>query len=147
MAEQFEFTKLSEVPIVETASEEANVLLEENGTIRRVPKTEVGGSGMFVVNVTDNTADAKAKTSLAVSFIADKTFNEITEAINRGENVVLKINIEGCDLIIPLVCTLLDTQHIFSSIIYMNVIKVCSVGVVINSDDTVDFMTHDIAAE
>ena len=40
-----EFKKLAGVDTVETATDAANVLIEENGVIKRVPKTEVGGSG------------------------------------------------------------------------------------------------------
>ena len=40
-----EFTKLSEVAIVETATDDDKVLIEQNGEIKRVPKTEVGGGG------------------------------------------------------------------------------------------------------
>ena len=40
-----EFKKLAGVDPVETATDAANVLIEEGGTIKRVPKTEVGGSG------------------------------------------------------------------------------------------------------
>ena len=39
-----EFKKLSAVETVETVGETANVLIEENGVIRRAPKNEVGGS-------------------------------------------------------------------------------------------------------
>lgn len=40
-----EFKKLAGVDTVGTATDAANVLIEENGVIKRVPKTEVGGSG------------------------------------------------------------------------------------------------------
>ena len=40
-----EFKKLSEVAVLEEASETAHVLIEENGEIYRVPKTAVGGAG------------------------------------------------------------------------------------------------------
>lgn len=40
-----EFKKLAGVDTVETATDAANVLIEEDGVIKRVPKTEVGGSG------------------------------------------------------------------------------------------------------
>ena len=40
-----EFKKLAGVDTVETATDAANVLIEEDGVITRVPKTEVGGSG------------------------------------------------------------------------------------------------------
>ena len=40
-----EFKKLSDVEIVETPAETANVLIEEDGVIKKAPKTSVGGSG------------------------------------------------------------------------------------------------------
>ena len=40
-----EFKKLSEVAMLEEASETAHVLIEENCEIYRVPKTAVGGAG------------------------------------------------------------------------------------------------------
>lgn len=39
----YEFKKLSKVDTVETVSDTASVLIEENGVIKRAPKTEVGG--------------------------------------------------------------------------------------------------------
>lgn len=39
------FKKLGEVTLAENASDSANVLIEESGEIKRVPKTEVGGGG------------------------------------------------------------------------------------------------------
>ena len=44
-----EYKKLAGVDIVATATDAANVLIEEGGTIKRVPKTEVGGSEPEVV--------------------------------------------------------------------------------------------------
>jgi hypothetical protein len=41
----YEFKKLSDVDIVETPSETANVLIEEDGVIKKAPKTAVGGNG------------------------------------------------------------------------------------------------------
>ena len=40
----YEFKKLSDVAIVETPSDTANVLIEENGVIKKAPKTAVGGT-------------------------------------------------------------------------------------------------------
>ena len=40
-----EFTRLADVEVVETATDVDKVLIEQNGEIKRVPKTEVGGSG------------------------------------------------------------------------------------------------------
>ena len=44
-----EFKKLSEVQLVGAAVDAANVLIEENGEIKRVPKNEVGGTGFPTV--------------------------------------------------------------------------------------------------
>ena len=41
----YEFKRLSDVDIVETPSETANVLIEEDGVIKKAPKTAVGGAG------------------------------------------------------------------------------------------------------
>lgn len=40
-----EFKKLSDVEVVAEPTESANVLIEENGVIKKTPKTAVGGSG------------------------------------------------------------------------------------------------------
>ena len=40
-----EFKKLSDVEVVEAVSDAANVLIEENGVIKKAPKTQVGGAG------------------------------------------------------------------------------------------------------
>lgn len=41
----YEFMKLSDVEVVETPAKTANVLIEENGIIKKAPKTAVGGAG------------------------------------------------------------------------------------------------------
>jgi hypothetical protein len=40
-----EFKKLSDVEVVETPTDTANVLIEEDGVIKKTPKTAVGGDG------------------------------------------------------------------------------------------------------
>lgn len=52
-----EFKKLSEVTLTEKAVDTANVLIEENGEIKRVPKTEVGGSGSAAIIIKDTEYD------------------------------------------------------------------------------------------
>lgn len=47
-----EFKKLSEVEQIETASDNATVLVEEGGEIKRVPKKEVGGAGGYYLTLT-----------------------------------------------------------------------------------------------
>ena len=41
----YEFKKLSDVTLVTKPTDIANVLIEENGVIKKAPKTAVGGSG------------------------------------------------------------------------------------------------------
>lgn len=52
-----EFKKLSEVEQIETASDNATVLVEEGGEIKRVPKKEVGGAGGYVLTLTADNFD------------------------------------------------------------------------------------------
>jgi hypothetical protein len=40
-----EFKKLSDVEVVAEPAESANVLIEENGVIKKAPKTAIGGAG------------------------------------------------------------------------------------------------------
>lgn len=47
-----EFKKLSEVDVLDTASDNATVLIEEGGDIKRVPKKEVGGAGGYIATLT-----------------------------------------------------------------------------------------------
>lgn len=41
----YEFKRLSDVEVVAEPTESANVLIEENGVIKKAPKTAVGGAG------------------------------------------------------------------------------------------------------
>lgn len=52
-----EFTRLAEVEVVETATDDDKVLIEQNGEIKRVPKTEVGGGGIPTVIIKDSGYD------------------------------------------------------------------------------------------
>lgn len=48
------YKKLSEAALVENISDVANVLIEENDEIKRVPKSELGGVGNAVDVMVDN---------------------------------------------------------------------------------------------
>lgn len=52
-----EFKKLSEVEQVDSASDNATVLVEEGGEIKRVPKKKVGGAGGYVLTITPDNYD------------------------------------------------------------------------------------------
>lgn len=76
-----EFKKLSEVEIVESPADNANVLIEEEGVIKKVAKSAVGGGaggggGLCRINLTyDYITD---------TFSADKTFDEIRAEYESG---------------------------------------------------------------
>lgn len=78
-----EFKKLSEVEAVRAVQDNANVLIEENGVIKKAPKTAVGGGGgsgecaYFVtyLNIEDNPVYAAT----------DNLFQKIQEMIASGE--------------------------------------------------------------
>ena len=95
-----EFKKLSEVAVLEEASETAHVLIEENGEIYRFPKTEVGDAGgdMKTVIIRDSRylnaiagVSTMASAAPAATFeCINMTFEDAYETMAKGEplNVV-----------------------------------------------------------
>lgn len=96
-----EFKKLSEVAMLEEASETAHVLIEENGEIYRVPKTAVGGGnvgGIKTAIIRDSRylnaiagVSTMASADPAVTYeCINMTFEEAYETMAKGEplNVV-----------------------------------------------------------
>lgn len=63
-----DFKKLSEVDLVEEVSDTANVLIEEDGIIKRAPKTKVGGAG----------SDSVIKTAIITSSAYDSHISNVT---------------------------------------------------------------------
>lgn len=74
-----DFKKLSEVTQVTEAADTANVLIEEDGVVKRVPKSEVGGSS-----------------KLTIEFIkhSEGTTSELN--LYLGEDVVYNKTFDGC---------------------------------------------------
>lgn len=102
-----EFKKLSEVAMLEEASETAHVLIEENAEIYRVPKTAVGGGnvgGIKTAIIRDSrylNAIAGVSTMMsaapAVTYeCINMTFEEAYETMAKGEplNVVGMLTME-----------------------------------------------------
>lgn len=116
-----DFKKLSEVDLVEEVSNTANVLIEENGQIKRAPKTKVGGAGTDSVIKTAIITSSNYDSHISeVSTYADAapattyscknmTFEEAYEALTTGTPINVKLfdyySGEGIGLIdlIPLV--------------------------------------------
>lgn len=75
-----EFKKLSEVEQIETASDNATVLIEEDGDIKRVPKKEVGGAGGYVATLTENDLNNSSSDMLVLS----ENYDELYEVLMAG---------------------------------------------------------------
>lgn len=77
-----EFKKLSEVEQIETASDNATVLIEEEGEIKRVPKKEVGGAGGYIAVFTQNDAE-----NPVVNFngpVISENYDEMYDVLSAG---------------------------------------------------------------
>lgn len=88
-----EFMKLADVEVVETATETDKVLIEQNGEIKRVPKTEVGGGGAIktvIIKSSDyDNAIAGMQTMASAPEITyeciNMTFEEAYQTMANGE--------------------------------------------------------------
>lgn len=88
-----EFMKLADVEVVETATETDKVLIEQNGEIKRVPKTEVGGGGAIktaIIKSSDyDNAIAGVQTMASAPEITyeciNMTFEEAYQTMANGE--------------------------------------------------------------
>lgn len=88
-----EFKNMATVDVVESVADEATVLIEEDGIIKRAPKSEVGGSGEEVDMVINFLAPAKinSQTSENVSVsIESGSLGIVTEALRAGRPPVVK---------------------------------------------------------
>lgn len=112
-----EFTRLSDVTLVEETIDTANVLIEENGEIKRVPKTEVGGTGFPTAIIKSSDYDEAITamlnpaepSSVKTADFADEvtfsctnmTFEEAYEIMSNGEvlNVIFMLSFErACNI-------------------------------------------------
>lgn len=92
-----EFMKLADVEVVETATETDKVLIEQNGEIKRVPKTEVGGGGAIktvIIKSSDyDNAIAGVQTMASAPEITceciNMTFEEAYQTMASGEPLSL----------------------------------------------------------
>lgn len=96
-----EFKKLSEVEQIETASDNATVLVEENGEIKRVPKKEVGGGGIETLIIKDLRYDVCLGGGTAESTdgcpytCINMSFEEAHQLISEGEPITAVMMIIG----------------------------------------------------
>lgn len=69
-----EFTRLADVEVVETATDVDKVLIEQNGEIKRVPKTEVGGSGGNTLTIHANMDTTTGEVTASANITFDEAF-------------------------------------------------------------------------
>ena len=79
-----EFKKLSEVEQIETASNNATVLIETNGEIKRVPKKEVGGAGGYIIDLKNGRFEEVE--GVLICYI-DDDYDELYEILKAGGSV------------------------------------------------------------
>ena len=75
----YEFTKLSNVPVVSAFPEGANAVIETNGEIKRCPSSGGGGGGVEFITLTRS----------GETYTANKNSEEIISIINSGKLPIL----------------------------------------------------------
>ena len=93
----YEFTKLSDMPVVDEFPEGANAIIETNGEIKRCPSSGGGSgtSGDDYITLNIRFDDSKVVLNeFQMPVIADKTVEEVMAEVNAGKKRV-KIYQEG----------------------------------------------------
>ena len=124
----YEFTKLSEVPVVSEFPEGANAIIETNGEIKRCPSGGGGGSADFVVNVTLNSDS---------TVTPDKTLAQIQAAIQEGKHPVVKLSESGMgNVFMPLVSADTD-MAVFATVTDVSEGSITTASVIITADNAI----------
>lgn len=80
----YEFKKLADVEVVEQVPEGANMLIEDNGEVKKAPAASGSGGGIFKVTI--NEVPSNNETT---QYTADKSFAEIVTAWEAGNDVIV----------------------------------------------------------
>lgn len=80
-----EFTKLSEAPVAEQVNDTDNVLIEQNGEIKRAATDQVGGAGGLVFELTEDMIDKEQSGGGGVVITA--SYDPIYEMVIKGGSV------------------------------------------------------------
>lgn len=76
-----EFKRLSEVDLLDTTSDNATVLVEEDGEIKRVPKKEVGGAGGYIIKLANSYIDDNGM------YCLEENYDELYDILMAGGSV------------------------------------------------------------
>lgn len=76
-----EFTKLSEAEQIETVSDKATVLIEDNGEIKRAPKKEVGGAGGYIATYTASDMESDIDWG---GIVLSENYDELYNVLSAG---------------------------------------------------------------
>lgn len=90
-----EFKRLADVEIVETANDTDKVLIEQNGEIKRVPKTEVGGSGGGLLIIDANMDVSTEEFTANANMTFDEAFAAYFNRELTGIQVFVTMSQEG----------------------------------------------------
>ena len=89
-----EFKKLSEVEAVRAVQDNANVLIEEDGVIKKAPKTAVGGGGIkqyyILVDTTERDEEGSPKTEAS-----ENIFQIVKNMLEKKEIIDLLLYYRG----------------------------------------------------
>lgn len=89
-----DFKRLSDVEVVEAVSDAANVLIEEDGIIKRAPKTEVGGAGGGG-ETPDMVITLNSKSNIFIQssnfIITEGSVDTVFSAVRNGRMPIVKI--------------------------------------------------------
>lgn len=85
-----EFKKLSDVEVVEKPTESANVLIEENGVIKKAPKTAVGGGGVHTVLI-----DGLNENKITVTDGIYEALEAFLDGVYTDVRVMWRENVDG----------------------------------------------------
>ena len=89
-----EFKKLSDVEVVVEPTESANVLIEENGVIKKAPKTAVGGAGGSEPDLVIKFNDHIEWANIDNINIASGSVDAVFDAFESGKLPVVEVEVE-----------------------------------------------------
>lgn len=137
-----EFKKLSDVEVVAEPMESANVLIEEDGVIKKAPKTAVGGGEWDAKIYIQGGGAGPSQSSF---HLLEGSYNKVIQKIKNKE--VPKISIfwlfDYTGLMVERTTTLIETamnNDMFGTDVFVNFIFPTggeSYGLMLRSDDTV----------